>query len=104
MYWSDRYNAYAWLVVSSDTDKKAKKTAEEKITLTKGTAAGNIDYSGNVNMTLQTDTADAQLVQEMYEGRHSLDFMEMQKLLNADVYSDKKLNVRDVSAIIKTIS
>lgn len=104
MYWSDRYNAYAWLVVSSDTDKKVKKIAEEKITLAEGTAAGNIDYSCNVNMTLQTDTADAQLVQEMYEGRHSLDFMEMQKMLNADVYSDKKLNVRDVSAIIKTIS
>ena len=55
-------------------------------------------------MTLQTDTADAQLVQEMYEGRHLLDFMEMQKLLSADVYSDKKLNVRDMAAIVSSIS
>ena len=104
MYWSDKYNAYAWLIASADSEKKVKKAAEEKITLAEGTAAGSIDYSGNVNMSLQTDTADAQLVQEMYEGRHPLEFMEMQKLLNADVYSDKKLNVRDVMAIVKSIS
>ena len=104
MYWSDKYNAYAWLVASADSEKKVKKAAEEKITLAEGTAAGSIDYSGNVNMSMQTDTADAQLVREMYEGRHPLEFMEMQKLLNADVYSDKKLNVRDVRAIVKTIS
>lgn len=104
MYWSDKYNAYAWLVASVDSEKKVKKAAEEKITLAEGTAAGSIDYSGNVNMSIQTDTTDAQLVREMYEGRHPLEFTEMQKLLNADVYSDKKLNVRDVRAIVKTIS
>ena len=104
MYWSEKYQAYAWLVVSSETEKKAKKTAEGNITLKEGTAAGDVDYSGNVNRTLQTDLEDARLVREMYEGRHSLDFMEMQKLLNADVYSDKKLNVRDVAAIMNRIS
>lgn len=104
MYWSDRYNAYAWLIVSDATDKKVKKAAESVITLSEGTAVGTIDYSGNVNMTLLTDSADVQLAQEMYEGRHSLDFMEMQKLLSADVYSDKKLNVRDVAAIVSSIS
>lgn len=104
MYWSDRYNAYAWLIVSDGTDKKVKKAAESVITLSEGTAVGTIDYSGNVNRTLQTDSADAQLAREMYEGRHSLDFMEMQKLLSADVYSDKKLNVRDVAAIASSIS
>ena len=104
MYWSDRYNAYAWLIVSDGTDKKVKKAAESVITLSEGTAVGTIDYSGNVNRTLQTDSADAQLAREMYEGRHSLDFMEMQKLLSADMYSDKKLNVRDVAAIISSIS
>ena len=104
MYWSEKYNAYAWLVVSTETEKKAKKTAEGKITLNEGSAAGEIDYSGNVNMTLQTDLEDARLVREMYEGKHSLDFMEMKKLLNADVYGDKKLNVRDVAVIVKGIS
>lgn len=104
MYWSEKYNAYAWLVVSAETEKKAKKTAEGKITLNEGSAAGDIDYSGNVNMTLQTDIEDARLVWEMYEGKHSLDFMEMQKLLRADVYADKKLNVRDVVAVINQIS
>lgn len=104
MYWSEKYNAYVWLVVSTETEKKAKKTAEGKITLNAGSAAGDIEYSGNVNMTLQTDIEDARLVREMYEGKHSLDFMEMQKLLSADMYSDKKLNVRDVAAIISSIS
>ena len=104
MYWSDRYNAYVWLIVSDGTDKKVKKAAESVITLSEGTAVGTIDYSGNVNRTLQTDSADAQLAREMYEGRHSLDFMEMQKLLSADVYSDKKLNVRDVAAIASSVS
>ena len=104
MYWSERYKAYAWLVVSSDTEKKVKKTAEEKIKLTEGTAAGTIDYSGNVNMTLRTDIADAKLVREMYEARHLWGFTEMRSLLNADVYSDKKLNVRDVQTIVNSIS
>lgn len=104
MFWSDRYKAYAWLVTSADTDKKVKKSAEAKITVNEGAAAASVDYSGNVNMTLQADLADARLVREMYEGRHSLDFTDMQQLLNADVCSDKKLNVRDAAAIVKTIS
>ena len=103
MYWSERYKAYAWLVISSETEKKAKKTAEGKITLNEGTSAGDVDYSGNVNRTLQVDSEDAKLVREMYEGKHSLDYMEMQKLLSADVYTDKKLNIRDVIAITNTV-
>lgn len=104
MYWSEKYDAYVWLVVSTETEKKAKKTAEGNITLNEGSAAGHIEYSGNVNMTLQTDPEDASLVQEMYEGKHSLDFMEMKKLLSADIYGDKKLNIRDVAAIVSSIS
>ena len=104
MYWSDSYNAYVWLVTSNVSEKKVKKEAEGKITVTEGTPAGSIDYSGNVNMTLRTDLADAELVLEMYEGKHSLDFMEMQKLLSADIHPDRKVNVRDVMAIQKNIS
>lgn len=104
MYWSDSYNAYVWLVTSNGSEKKVKKEAEGKITVTEGTPAGSIDYSGNVNMTLRTDLADAELIREMYEGKHSLDFMEMQKLLSADIHPDRKVNVRDVMAIQKNIS
>ena len=104
MYWSDKYRAYVWLVTSNASEKKVKKEAEGKITVTEGTTAGDIDYSGNVNMTLQTDLADAELVWEMYKAKHSLDFLEMRKFLNADVYPDRKLNVRDVAAILKKIS
>lgn len=104
MYWSDRYDAYVWLVTSSASEKKVKKEAEEKILLCQGTAAGTIDYSGNVNLTLRTDLADVQLVREMYEGTHSLKFMEMQKLLNADVWSDRKVNIRDAVVILNSIS
>lgn len=104
MYWSERYNAYAWLLTSGETVKKVKTAAEKNITLLPGTPAGDIDYSGNVDMDLHIDQDDARLVWEMYQGKHSLDFMEMQKLLNADVYSDKKLSVRDVTAIVSQIS
>lgn len=104
MYWSDSYNAYVWLVTSNVSEKKVKKEAEGKITVTEGTTAGSVNYSGNVNMTLRTDLADAELVLEMYEGKHSLDFMEMQKLLSADIHPDRKVNVRDVMAIQKNIS
>ena len=104
MYWSDSYKAYVWLVTSNASEKKVKKEAEGKITVTEGTPAGDIDYSGNVNRSLHTDSADAQLVWEMYEGKHSLDFMEMQKLLNADLHPDRKVNVRDVVAILKKIT
>lgn len=103
MYFSSRYNAYAWLVESATTDKKVKKEAEGKIILSEGLAAGEIDYSGNVNMTLQTDVEDILLVREMYEGNHSLAFMEMKKLLSADTYSDKKLNIRDAVTIVNGI-
>ena len=55
-------------------------------------------------MTLQTDLADAKLVREMYEGKHSLNFVEMQKFLSADMHTDRKLNVRDMVAILNKIS
>ena len=104
MYWSDRYNAYAWLVTSSDTVKKVKTAAEKNITLNPGTPAGNIDYSGDADGNLRVDAEDAKLVWEMYEGKHSLDFMEMRKLLSADVYTDKKLSIRDARIIANSIS
>lgn len=104
MYWSERYNAYAWLLTSSDTVKKVKSAAEKNITLNPGVAADTIDYSGDVDKDQRVDKEDAKLVREMYQGKHSLEFMEMQKLLNADVYSDKKLSVRDVMAIVSQIS
>jgi hypothetical protein len=104
MYWSDRYNAYAWLVTSSDTVKKVKSAAEKNITLNPGEPAANIDYSGDADRNLRVDTEDTKLTWEMYEGKHFLDFMEMQKLLSADVYTDKKLNIRDVRAIANSIS
>lgn len=103
MYWSDRYNAYAWLIVSAETEKKVKTEAEKKITVTEGLPAGTVDYSGNANMTLQTDIADATLAHEMYNAEHSLSFMEMQKFLNADVFTDKKINVRDAAGIVQSI-
>lgn len=103
MYFSSRYNAYAWLVESAATDKKVKKEAEGKIILSEGLAAGEIDYSGNVNMTLQTDLEDILLIRKMYEGNHSLAFMEMKKLLAADTFSDKKLNIRDAVTIVNGI-
>ena len=104
MYWSKAYNAYVWLIASEQTDTDLADAVLKKITIASGKAAGNIDYSGDVNMSQNRDVSDAKLVWQMYQAQYSLENMEMQKLLNADVTSDKKLDVRDVIAVAKQIS
>ena len=104
MYWSKAYNAYVWLIASEQTDTDLADAVLKKITIASGKAAGNIDYSGDVNMSQNRDVSDAKLVWQMYQAQYSLENIEMQKLLNADVTSDKKLDVRDVVAVAKQIS
>lgn len=99
MYWSDAYNAYVWLVVSDQTDEWMQKEAGQKLLLAKGQQAGKVDYSGNVDLSKYTDMADARLVVDIYQGKHDLNSLEMQKLLCADVCPDKKVTVQDAAVI-----
>lgn len=108
MYRSEKYNAYAWLVVSADGLEAVKAEAAGKVTIAEGTAAGTVDYSCDVNATGTVDVNDVQLTYDMYNAKYE-DFgtVSMLKFLNADVSTDetsaKKLDVSDAAAIVNAI-
>lgn len=104
MYWSAEYKAYAWLLVSADDLDAVKTAATEKVTVAEGTAAGTVDYSGDVNGTQTVDVNDAQLTYDIYNTKYdSFDKVSMLKFLNADTNADKTVNVEDTAKIVKTI-
>ena len=104
MFWSEKYNAYAYLVISADNLEAVKAEAAAKVKVAEGTSAGTVDYSGDVNGTGLTDVNDAQLTYDMYNTKYSsFDVVSMLKFLNADVSGDKKVNVTDATAIVNRI-
>ena len=104
MFWSEKYNAYAYLVISADNLEAVKAEAAAKVKVAEGTSAGTVDYSGDVNGTGLTDVNDAQLTYDMYNTKYSsFDVVSMLKFLNADVSGDKKGNTADATAIVNLI-
>lgn len=104
MFFSEKYNAYAYLVISADGLETVKAEAAAKVKVAEGTAAGTVDYSGDVNGTKVVDVNDAQLTYDMYNTKYSsFDVASMLKFLNADVSGDKKVNVTDATAIVNLI-
>lgn len=104
MFWSEKYNAYAYLVISADNLEAVKAEAAAKVKVAEGTSAGTVDYRGDVNGTGLTDVNDAQLTYDMYNTKYSsFDVVSMLKFLNADVSGDKKVNTADATAIVSLI-
>ena len=104
MFWSEKYNAYAYLVISTDGLDAVKTEAIAKVKVAEGTSAGDVDYSGDVNGTKVIDVNDAQLTYDMYNTKYdSFDVVSMLKFLNADVNGDKTVNVSDATAIVGSI-
>ena len=105
MFWSEKYNAYAYLVVSADGLDAVKTEAEGKVKVAgKDTADETVDYSGDVNGTKVIDVNDAQLAYDMYNTKYdSFVVVSMQKFLNADVNGDKAVNTQDATAIVALI-
>lgn len=104
MFFSEKYNAYAYLVISADNLETVKAEAAGKVKVAEGTAAGTVDYSGDVNGTKVVDVNDAQLTYDMYNTKYSsFDVASMLKFLNADVSGDKKVNTADATAIVSLI-
>ncbi len=104
MFFSEKYNAYAYLVISADNLETVKAEAAGKVKVAEGTAAGTVDYSGDVNGTKVIDVNDAQLTYDMYNTKYSsFDVVSMLKFLNADVNGDKKVNTADATAIVNLI-
>ena len=104
MFFSEKYNAYAYLVISADNLEAVKAEAAAKVKVAEGTAAGTVDYSGDVNGTKVIDVNDAQLTYDMYNTKYSsFDVVSMLKFLNDDVSGDKTVNVSDATAIVNLI-
>ena len=103
MYWSEAYNAYAWLVVSSADEKEVARAAQNSITIGEGEAAASIDYSGNVDLSGRIDGDDAHLDRDVYNAKYTLASMVMHKFLNADVNRDRKVDVKDAVWIVNRV-
>ena len=98
MFWSEKYKAYAYLVISNTELTKAE--AAKKVTQASATKT-SIAYDGDVNLTGKIDVNDAQLVWNMYNAKYE-DFstVSMRKFLEADLNGDHKLTVLDAAAVI----
>ena len=103
MYWSEAYNAYAWLVISSADEKEVVRTARNSIIIGEGEAAASIDYSGNVDLSGRIDVDDVHLDHDVYNAGYTLVSMVMHKFLNADVNRDRKVDVKDAVWIVNRI-
>ena len=103
MYWSEAYNAYAWLVVSSADEKEVVRTAQNSITIGEGEAAASVDYSGNVDLSGRIDADDVHFDHELYNAKYTLINMVIHKFLNGDVNRDRKVDVKDAVWIVNRI-
>ena len=107
MYWSEKYEAYAWLITSDQGEDTIKEEAKNKITQMELTETKpEITYKGDVNDTGVTDVNDAQYVYGIYNQKFSMDLSkpgDMQKLLRADVSGDGKIDVADAATVINLI-
>ena len=101
MFWSEKYKAYAYLVISNTELTKAE--AAKKVSQATATKT-SIAYDGDVNATGTVDVNDAQLVYNMYNAKYtSFDSCSMEKFLRADMNGDKTLTVNDAAAIVNII-
>lgn len=104
MFYSAKYNAYCYLVVSELSADEVKTDAEAKIAQADGTAI-QIGYTGDVNGTSKIDINDAQMAYNMY-GSALYDGFEkatIRMYLEADMNGDKQVDVSDAAAIVSEI-
>lgn len=103
MFWSDKYSAYCWLVVSAESEDTVKQTAEGTILAADEEAvAAQVGYDFDVNQTGSVDINDAQLTYDMYQAKmySGFDTVTMDKFLEADVNGDGAVNVDDAAAVV----
>lgn len=100
MYWSEEYQAYAWLVTATETEKEVQSQAEKKVTLGTGEMTGTVDSTGNVDLRGGVTESDAVMARDMYNAEYTLADMEMLRFLNADVNGDYCVNVLDGAAVV----
>lgn len=103
MFWSEKYEAYAYLVISDKTLADVKTEAETKIAEASASKT-SITYDFDVNETSLVDINDAQVVYNMYNARYtSFNDVAMVRFLKADCNGDKVLSVLDANAVVAEI-
>lgn len=100
MFWSEKYEAYAWLLVDKGTAAAIAATAKSVISV-KGNSTVSVSYSGDVNGTGHIDINDAQYVYDLYNAKHSA--LDMEKFLRCDVNGNREVNVEDVRMVVSLL-
>lgn len=100
MFWSEKYEAYAWLLVDKGTAAGIAAAAKSAISV-KGNSTVSVSYSGDVNGTGRIDINDAQYIYDLYNAKHSA--LDMEKFLRCDVNSNREVNVEDVRMVVSLL-
>ena len=100
MFWSGKYEAYAWLLVGKGTAADIAAAAKSAISV-KGNSTVSVSYSGDVNGTGHIDINDAQYIYDLYNAKHSA--LDMEKFLRCDVNGDCRVNVEDVRMVVSLL-
>lgn len=100
MFWSEKYEAYAWLLVGKGTAADIAATAKSAISA-KGNSTVSVSYGGDVNGTGHIDINDAQYIYDLYNAKHSA--LDMEKFLRCDVNGDHSVNVKDVRMVVSLL-
>lgn len=100
MFWSEKYESYAWLLVDKGTAADIAATAKSAISV-KGNSTVSVSYGGDVNGTGHIDINDAQYVYDLYNAKHSA--LDMEKFLRCDVNGDREVNVEDVRMVVSLL-
>lgn len=100
MFWSEKYEAYAWLLVDKGTAADIAAAAKSAISV-KGNSTVSVSYSGDVNGTGHIDINDAQYVYDLYNAKYSA--LDMEKFLRCDVNGNREVSVDDVQAVVSLL-
>lgn len=105
MYYSEKYQAWAYLVISGDNAETVKQNVSI-MNVDESAGKKTVDYSGDVNMTGGVDINDAQLIVNMYNADYT-EFtgnVTMEKFLRADMDGSKVVDNTDVLKIIAAVN
>lgn len=103
MFFSEGYDAYAWLLISDGNREELLQQAKDAVTMGEGTATV-LSADGDVNRTGKTDINDAQLVYDLYQTCYSnFETVSREKFLRADVTGDKTITTQDAAAIVNLL-
>lgn len=100
MFWSEKYEAYAWLLVDRGTAADIAAAAKSAISV-KGNSTVSVSYGGDVNGTGHIDINDAQYIYDLYNAKHSA--LDMEKFLRCDVNGNREVNVEDVRMVVSLL-